>query len=306
MDLNKSANLLGNVLSPAKLSQSVHDALSLGRRIDVLKRASSAAIPSYVAEESKTPAYIEAPFHAFNTALIDNASFEYSFLTSFFPNVSFQTLSQYFNSIFSPTFALGAAFTKQLIDTTYDCLGILLCVRLNQHLAFELQRRKCPVVDGYVNGTNMLLWPRFQIAMDMHVESVRRSASTQSGGSRATLSLTSSSSDKGSTAPHPLTQRFSQLLQGILALSSNEVIASGMGEAQTSDIEPVARSLQRLRSEAEAFLVKVAKGFSQGRKDRFLGNNYSLILTIIGDTGGSLAKEMREWFEQMREGVGGE
>lgn len=177
-------------------------------------------------------------------------------------------------------------------------------MRINQHLAFELQRRKCPVADGYINGTNMLLWPRFQLAMDMHVESVRRSTSALSNGGRATLSLTGSNADsKGSTAPHVLTQRFGQFLQSILALSSNETTGSGTGEAQTSDSEPVPRSLERLRGEVEAFLTKAAKSLAQGRRERFLGNNYSLILTIIGDTGGSLANEMREWFEGLREGV---
>ena len=221
--------------------------------------------------------------------------------------MSFQTLSQYFNSIFSPAFALGYALTKQLTESTYDCLGILLCVRLNQHLAFELQRRKCPVVDGYINGTSMLLWPRFQVAMDMHVEFIRRSTAALSGSARATLSLTGSSTDgKGSTAPHVITQRFGQFLQAILALSSNEASVSGAGDAATNDIEPVARSLERLRREVEGFLTKVAKVLAQGRRERFLGNNYSLILTIIGDTGGALAKEMREYFEQLRESVGGE
>jgi len=156
----------------------------------------------------------------------------------------------------------------------------------------------------------MLLWPRFQLAMDMHVDSVRRSTTALSGGARVTLSLTGSSADsRGSTAPHHLTQRFGQFLQGILALSSNETTALGLGTgeaAQTSDSEPVARSLERLRTEVEAFLTKAAKGLTQGRRERFLGNNYSLVLTIIGDTGGSLAGEMKEWFEGLREGVGGE
>ena len=152
----------------------------------------------------------------------------------------------------------------------------------------------------------MLLWPRFQVAMDLHVESVRRSASALSGGARATLSLTNSNTDsKGSTAPHVLTQRFGQFLQAILTLSSNEVVVSSTGEAATSDSEPVARSLGRLRGEVEGFLSKAAKNLAQGRRERFLGNNYSLILTIIGDTGGALATEMREWFEQLRERVGG-
>ena len=152
----------------------------------------------------------------------------------------------------------------------------------------------------------MLLWPRFQVAMDMHVESVRRSTAALSGGTRATLSLTGSSTDsKGSTAPHVLTQRFGQFLQAILALSSSEVSVPGSGETSFGDIEPVARSLERLRSEVEGFLTKAAKSLAQGRRERFLGNNFSLVLTIIGDTGGGLAKEVREWFEQRREGVGG-
>ena len=273
--------------------------------MDILKRASSTALPSHVAEQSKASTYLETPFNAFNTALIDNVSFEYAFLTTFFTDIPLHAVSNHFNSIFASTFALGNAFTKHLIDASYDCMGILLCVRLNQHLAFELQRRKCPVADGYINGTNMLLWPRFQLAMDMHVESVRRSAASLSGGSRATLSLTNSSGDnKGTTAPHVLTQRFGQFLQGILALGSDENIASVTGEATTSDSEPVGRSLERLRGEFEAFLIKASKGLAQGRRARFLGNNYSLVLTIVGDTGGGLAKEVTDWFEQAKEGVG--
>lgn len=140
--------------------------------------------------------------------------------------------------------------------------------------------------------------------MDVHVESVRRSTASLSGGSRATLSLTNSTSNcKESTAPHVLTQRFGQFLLGILALGSNDNIVSITGEAATSDIEPVGRSLERLRGEFEAFLMKASKGLVQGRRARFLGNNYSLILTIVGDAGGGLAKEMREWFEQAKEGL---
>ena len=142
--------------------------------------------------------------------------------------------------------------------------------------------------------------------MDMHIDSVRRSTASLSGGSRATLSLTNSTADsKGSTAPHVLTQRFGQFLQGVLALSNNENMASFADEAATSDIEPVGRSLERLRGEFEAFLMKASKGLVQGRRGRFLGNNYSLVLTIVGDTGGRLAQEMREWFEQAKEGIGG-
>ncbi|KAL9104000.1 MAG: hypothetical protein Q9163_001020 [Psora crenata] len=302
----------GTTVATSNAPQRSPNPLSLGRRLDLVTRPPNTALPSYIATETKSPAYTETPFHAFSTALIDNASTEYNFLTTFFPaTTKFPSLSRTFNNIFSPTFEMGLLFTKQLIENTYDCLGLLLCVRITQHHAFLLQRRKCPVADSWINGTNMLLWPRFQVGMDAHIESVKRATTTLSSSSRATLSITSTKAvdAKGSTAPHPLTQRFGQLLQGILALSNNDPTntkASTVERAATSSgIEPIGRSLERLRSEVEAFLTKAAKGSSQGRKERFLGNNYSLILTIIGDTGGSLAREQRSWFEDRRDSLGG-
>lgn len=186
------------------------------------------------------------------------------------------------------------------MEESDDCLGILLCVRLNQNFAFELQRWKVPVADGYVNGTNMLLWPRFQLAMDVHTESVKRAtASVSHRGAASALGLSNSSdaAAKQSTAPHLLTQRFGQFLQGILTLSQD-----------AGDDEPVGNSLNRLRSEVEAFLLRVGKGFGSAgerKRDRFLANNYSLILTIVGDLRGKLAAEVREHFEGLRDSVGG-
>ena len=316
-----------NILNLANVPPHPPAPLSIGHRADILARHSSSALPAHVAEDLKTPSYIETPFHAFSTAVMDNASFEYAFMTTFFSPASFSTISSQFNTIFAPTFALGHNFTKALIDPTYDCLGILLCVRITQNLAFELQRRKCPVVDGYINGTNMLLWPRFQLAMDAHVDSVKRvAAALPSSSARATLSLTASKDDgsKGSTAPHMLTQRFGQFLEGILALteaaptsSSSKAVRSPVSAQfpngrrasvapaeQATDTTPISRSTGRLRVEFEAFLEKAAKGLAQGRKGRFLSNNYSLILTIIAETGGNggLAAEMRGRFEELREG----
>ncbi|KAL8911198.1 MAG: hypothetical protein Q9171_003604 [Xanthocarpia ochracea] len=288
-------------VSANKSTQTSHDALAIGRRADVLKQSKHAALPSHIAEDSKPTHYLETPFLHFNLALVDNATAEYSFLASFFsPAISFQTISRHFSAIFSPTFSLGHSFTKTLDEGSDDCLGILLCVRLNQHFAFELQRRKIPVADGYINGTNMLLWPRFQLAMDVHAESIKRATaaiSTRGAASALGLSNAADAASKQSTAPHMLTQRFGQFLQGILMLSRD-----------AGDDEPVGNSLGRLRAEFEAFLTKVGKGFGSAgerKRERFLANNYSLILTIVGDTGGKLAADTREYFEGLRDAVSG-
>lgn len=280
------------LLSASKPAGPPHDAFNLGRRIDLLKTTNQSALSSYLAEEDKSTHYLEFPFRNFNLALIDNASAEYSFLTTFFsPSISYATISRHFNHIFDPTFALGNSLTKALTSDTVDGLGLLLCVRLNQHSAFELQRRKIPAVDGYINGTAMLLWPRFQLVMDMHCDSLRRATSALPSAPR---SISAAEQAKQSAAPHFLTQRFAQFVQGILALS---------GEA--GDDEPVASSLVRLRSEVEAFLTKVAKAIKEKRKrERFLFNNYSLILTIMGEVEGKLAGEQRAHFEDLRKAYG--
>ncbi|PGG99191.1 hypothetical protein GX51_06385 [Blastomyces parvus] len=294
-----------------------YDPFALGRRMDILKSSNRTALPSYLAEEnashatavttaninSKTQPVIhglETPFRNFNLALIDNISAEYSFVTEMFvtKTQSLHTSSRRVIEIFDPVFAIGHALTKHLIDSSTDCLGILLCVRLNQHFAFELQRRKVPVADNYINGTNMLLWPRFQMVMDLHTESIKRVAANTAGNVSSALSLSlsdatntnSTSSSSSSSAPHFLTQRFGQFLQGILALSS-----------EAGDDEPVSNSLARLRTEFDVLLIKLARAANGGDgkgRERFLASNYSLIGTIISDTKGRLAEEVKEYYNQ--------
>lgn len=279
------------VLSGARgAAASPHDAFNLGRRIDLLKSKNHAALSSYLAEEDASAHYLEVPFRNFNLALIDNATAEYTFLATFFsPSLSFARISKNFNYIFEPTFELGQTLSRTLVSETHDALGLLLCIRLNQHFAFDLQRRKVPAVDGYVNGTNMLLWPRLQVIVDKHCESVR-----QLTNALPTKLLTRSAADvaKMTTAPHMVTQRFGQLLQGFLALS-----------AEGGDDEPVVASLRRLRSDVETFLTRQSQmyGSDQRKSQRFLYNNYSLILTIIGDEIGKLAEEQQSHFEELKE-----
>lgn len=272
-----------------------HDAFSIGRRMEVLRTSNDSALSSYLAEEDKGTHYLELPFRAFNLALVDNASAEYSFLTEFFTKQSFHATNRKFNEIFQPTFELGHALTRQLVEQSVDALGVLTCVRLNQRFAFELQRRKVPAVEGYINGTNMLLWPRFQRIIDVHCESVRKLTASLSGKpAGSALSLTSSSASAAqTTAPHPLTQRFANFLHGILVLSS-----------EAGDDEPISSSLGRLRKEFEAFLLKQSKSVPEARKrDRFLYNNYSLVCTILADAEGKMAEEFKGRFDELKDAL---
>lgn len=271
-----------------------YDAFSIGRRMDILRTSNDTALPSFAAEEDKGTHYLEVPFRAFNLALVDNASAEFSFLTEFFSKQPFKATRRKFNEVLQPAFELGQALTKELIESSFDALGVLTCVRLNQHFAFELQRRKVPAAEGYINATNMLLWPRFQQIIDAHCESIRKASASLSGKPvGSALSLTSSPAANQTTAPHPLTQRYANFLQGILALSS-----------EAGDDEPVSNSVGRLRNDFEAFLTKMSKGIAEARKrERFLYNNYSLVCTIIAETEGKLADELKGHYLEKRDSL---
>lgn len=281
----------GALLGPARGAPASYDAFSLGRRVDTLKTTSTTALPAHLAEEEKATHYLETPFRSFNLALIDNACFEYTFLTSYFSSSqTYHAIGRTFAAIFEPTFALGQALTKQLVEPSTDTLGMLLCVRLNQHFAFELQRRKVPTVEAYINATNMLLWPRFQQTLDLHCTSLSKLTNSLPTRPSTGAALLGSQS-ANSTAPTPLTQRFANLLHGILALSS-----------EAGDDEPVSVSVGRLRSEYEAYLARVAKGMADARKrERFLCNNYSLVCTILTDVEGRLGREALGFIEGKRD-----
>jgi vacuolar protein sorting-associated protein 52 len=277
---------------------SAQDAHNIGRRADILKNYNASAITSYLAEEDKSAHFIETPFRSFNLALLDNLSAEYAFLTEFFSTDTYQQMSKRCSAIFEPTFTIGQNVTNDLVSTSYDCLGILLCIRLNQSFAFELQRRKVPVAESYLNGINMILWPRLQVAMDAHSESIKQLAtniSARSAASKLSFTGTSADASKLGTAPHYLTQKVSQFLYGILAISQD-----------SGDDEPVANSLRRLRGEYDSFLQKASKaaGADPKKRDRFLGNNYALLLAIIADAQGKLAIEQKTHFEELTAKLG--
>ncbi|KAI1172718.1 Vps52-domain-containing protein [Nemania sp. FL0916] len=284
---NEDTSRRGAALSSSRIAGPPHDAFNLGRRVDILRTSNQAAISSYLAEEDPSTHYLETPFRNFNLALIDNVSAEYTFLASFFsPALSYSTISQHFTYIFDPTLQLGQVLTKTLVSGTYDAIGLLLSIRLNQHFQFELQRRKIPAADSYINGTAMLLWPRLQFVMNAHCESVRALVTAL-----PTRPPPKAEQAKLSTAPHVVTQRFGQLLHGILSMST-----------EAGDDEPVVTSLRRLRSEIEAFLTKysMAFGTDKRKRERFLYTNYSLVLTIISDVRGKLATEEQDHFEGLK------
>ncbi|ANB12944.1 Vps52p [Sugiyamaella lignohabitans] len=247
-------------------SRAPTDYLTIGDRANIIFSDDPSVITSHVAEHSHLTTSIETGFRSFNITLIDNASVEFMFVSEFFQYQKGETASAIFNAIFEPTLHIGHAYTKFLLDGSYDAYGMLICIRLCRKLELELQHRKIPVVQDYFNLQLINLWPRFQIVMDAHSDSLRR-ASTKSSAFSATKSNSSS------LVPHHITQQFASFLYGILSLCEDD----------ESGTEPVVNSITRLRNDFESFLTKMSGTLndSTAKQEKFLYNNYFLVSTII-------------------------
>ncbi|GAO45919.1 Vps52/Sac2 [Saitoella complicata NRRL Y-17804] len=278
--LDESSRKGGLFTAIRSTAPALTDVYTVSQRFGILEKKDATLITVGEADEvKKKPHFVELIFRSFNLAISDNAIAEFSFLSDFFGEKN-AVASTMFRDIFEPTLNLGTNFTRALIDHTFDVLGVLICVRLTQQFAFELQRRRVPILEGYINGTSMLLWPRLQVVMDAHAESLRRANSA---------TIRQSVADKTGVAPHAITQRFAELQRGILLLSE-----------ESGEEEPVANSFGRMRSDFEALLTRLSAAISDPKKrERFLHNNYSLVATVISDTKGRLAQEEKRHLESL-------
>ncbi|KAJ1654076.1 Vacuolar protein sorting-associated protein 52 [Dispira simplex] len=259
---------------------------SLGERVEILTQPDPRVIIPHVAEEGGHKYPFETLFRSYNLALSDNTTSEYEFLLQFFtPRTGKHAVAAgaditkaIYDHIFESVCTTGLGLTKQFVESTYDALGILLCVRINQQLANELQRRRIPVLEGYINATNMLLWPRFQAIVNMHLDSMKKVCVSPS------VRLA-----KNEVHPHFVTRRYAEFVASLLTLN------------QSQETSVITQSIQRLRDGLEAMLLRISEGFG----DRvttliFLINNYDLIITILNENGHQATSEEVDYFAHCR------
>ncbi|CAI2179528.1 12012_t:CDS:10 [Funneliformis geosporum] len=247
-------------------------------RIKTLRNQDAGVILVHVAENKSKGYPYEALFRSFNLTFIDNASSEYLFIVEFFvkdDNPNAELAKDLFAEIFDTTIKMGLDSTKQFVDNSYDAIGILLCIRLNTQFALELQRRRVPALEGYTNQINMLLWPRFQAIMDMHIDSVKKAATK--------LVVKD-------IHPHFISRRYGEFAASILILNEdyNDPI--------------LLNSLSRLRNEVEQLLDKMSNNFDRKSRIIFLINNYDQIMTILNETGGKAVEAEINHFRDLLNG----
>ncbi|KAI9016791.1 Sac2 family-domain-containing protein [Hyaloraphidium curvatum] len=277
---------------------------SLGDRIQVLSNPDPGIIVTHVAEASNQVGRLQVPvatladpaqhfpyeviFKSFNRLLLDNAASEYVFISEFFQSPRLRhSLSKSANgailaavtfvSVFGSTLELLLASIKSFVEATTDAIAVLLAIRMNQQHQFIMQRRQVPCLESYFNAINMLLWPRFQMIMDMHVESVRRSGTAHLVGNNKEVhphyvsanALCLGAADRRGPK---ITRRYAEFASSILSLN------------QGYEDPLVLASLARLRGEVDALLLKMS-GEIADKKSRliFMINNYDLVLLILNE-----------------------
>ena len=50
----------------------------------------------------------------------------------------------------------------------YDLVALLLMIRMNYHHQLIMNKRRIPCLDDYLDRVNLLLWPRFKVALFPH------------------------------------------------------------------------------------------------------------------------------------------
>ncbi|KAF9425518.1 Vacuolar protein sorting-associated protein 52 [Podila epigama] len=231
---------------------------AIGNRLDTLKNHDAGLILIHVANEKNLKYPYESLFRSLNLALIDNASSEYLFLVEYFSKRSqpdIEGIHAVFTQIFEPTLKLGLANVKEYADSSYDAIGILLCLRINHQLSKELERRRIPTLDKYRDAIHMALWPRFQIVVDMHIDSVRKAKTKIK---------------PKNVHPHWIARRYGEFASSLLLLNDEH-----------TDVMP---RLALLRLETSSLFESMSKTFADTKSRLiFLINNFDLVLTLLAD-----------------------
>lgn len=69
-----------------------------------------------------------------------------------------------------------------------------------------MQKRCIPCLEGFLNATNLFLWPRFQLIMDLHIESVKKAVA----GKLVNIK---------DTQPHYIMRRYAEFAVSVLSLN---------------------------------------------------------------------------------------
>ncbi|MBN3295247.1 VPS52 protein, partial [Amia calva] len=226
----------------------------------------------HTAQRSEARYPYETLFRSQHWALLDNGCREFLFLCDFFMVTGSPALDL-FNSIMGKTLSM---FLKQIsgyVCGCYDSIAVFLCIHIILRFRAITGKRSVPALDRYWEAVLELLWPRFELILEMNIQSIRNTDPQRLG--------------LLDTRPHYITRRYAEFSSAIVSIN------------QTFPSERTHTLLGQLQVEVENFVLKMAAEFPS-RKDQliFLINNYDMMLSVLMERAADDSKEV-EGFQQL-------
>ncbi|XP_023276545.1 vacuolar protein sorting-associated protein 52 homolog isoform X1 [Seriola lalandi dorsalis] len=214
----------------------------------------------------------ETLFRSQHYALLDNGCREYLFLSDFFM-VAGNSALDLFNSIMGKTLSMFLKSMSTYVSDCYDSIAVFLCIHIILRFRAITAKRNIPALDKYWEAVLELLWPRFELILEMNIHSIRNTDPQKLGVL--------------DTRPHYITRRYAEFSSAIVSIN------------QTFPNERTNTLLGQLQVEVENFVLKMAAEFPS-RRDQliFLINNYDMMLGVLMERAADDSKEV-EGFQQL-------
>lgn len=214
----------------------------------------------------------ETLFRSQHYALLDNGCREFLFLSDFFM-VTGNSALDLFNSIMGKTLSMFLKSMSTYVSDCYDSIAVFLCIHIILRFRAITTKRNIPALDKYWEAVLELLWPRFELILEMNIQSIRNTDPQKLGVL--------------DTRPHYITRRYAEFSSAIVSIN------------QTFPNERTHTLLGQLQVEVENFVLKMAAEFPS-RRDQliFLINNYDMMLSVLMERAADDSKEV-EGFQQL-------
>ncbi|XP_070995309.1 vacuolar protein sorting-associated protein 52 homolog [Oncorhynchus clarkii lewisi] len=208
----------------------------------------------------------ETLFRSQHYALLDNGCREFLFLSDFFM-VAGNSALDLFNSVMRKTLSLFLKRMSTYVSDCYDSIAVFLCIHIILRFRAITTKRAIPALDKYWEAVLELLWPRFELILEMNIQSIRNTDPQKLGVL--------------DTRPHYITRRYAEFSSAIVSIN------------QTFTSERTHTLLGQLQVEVENFVLKMAAEFPS-RRDQliFLINNYDMMLNVLMERAADDSKEV--------------
>uniref|UniRef100_M3ZHA5 Vacuolar protein sorting-associated protein 52 homolog n=1 Tax=Xiphophorus maculatus TaxID=8083 RepID=M3ZHA5_XIPMA len=253
-----------DILQFLSLCMSRNTIFTLGQRGAILSPAEleGPILVPHTAQRGDSRYPYETLFRSQHYALLDNSCREYLFLCDFFM-VTGNSALDLFNCIMGKTLSMFMKSMSTYVSDCYDSIAIFLCIHIILRFRAITAKRTIPALDKYWDTVLELLWPRFELILEMNIQSIRNTDPQKLGVL--------------DTRPHYVCvhTRRPRLLASIITHNFS------------------------LQVEVENFVLKMAAEFPS-RRDQliFLINNYDMMLSVLMERAADDSKEV-ESFQQL-------